>query len=84
MTAYDGDDRLDAAEERLLVLLAAVRTDEPGPSESLEDEVMRTARWQHLVRGVMVAVSDLLTLLVEGILLMLGLRHPGAMEPPAT
>ena len=65
-----------AAEERLMVLLEVLRADAARPDESIDERVMRTARWQYLVRGVLSVLNDLAALLVDGVVLMLGLRRP--------
>lgn len=77
----DGERAGSAAEERLVVLLGVLRVDAPRPDESIDERVMRTARWQHLVRGVLSVLSDLAVLLVDGLILMLGLRAPSAAGP---
>ncbi len=69
---------LSAAEERLLVLMAALAGEQAQASDSLEASVMRTARWQYLLRGVLVAVNDLLALIVDGTLILLGVRRPAS------
>jgi len=66
---------LSPAEERLVVLLTALSSERPVPGDSLETRVMRTARWQYLLRGVLLMVSDLLAQIVEGTLLLLGVRR---------
>lgn len=72
----NGEGALTAAEERLTVLLGALRADAAPESESIDERVMRTARWQYLVRGVLAVLSDLVALLLDGVILMLGLRSP--------
>lgn len=42
-----------AAEERLGTLLALLRTDPPAAAADLPARVLRTARWQHAVRGAL-------------------------------
>lgn len=65
-----------SAEERLVVLLELLRADTARPGESIDERVMRTARWQYLMRGILSALSDLFALLADGLILMLGLRAP--------
>jgi hypothetical protein len=71
-----GESTTGAAEERLMVLLEVLRADATRPDESIDERVMRTARWQYLVRGVLSVLNDLAALLVDGVILMLGLRRP--------
>ncbi len=78
MTDGQSPEPLSAAEERLLVLLTALTAERVSVSDSLEASVMRTARWQYLLRGILVAVSDLLALVVDGTLIMLGVRQPAS------
>lgn len=64
-----------AAEERLLALLAVVAAEAPRAEDSAAERIMRTARWQYAVRGTLVFLSELTTTLVDGALLLLGLRR---------
>jgi len=79
-----GPEPLSPSEERLLVLMAALGTERAAASGSLEARVMSTARWQYLLRGALVVIGDLVALVVEGTLLMLGVRRPLAEGGHAT
>lgn len=67
-----GPEPLSPSEERLLVLMAALGTERAAVSGSLEARVMSTARWQYLLCGTLAVIGDLLALVVEGALLVLG------------
>ncbi|MDQ3241384.1 MAG: hypothetical protein WKF33_08640 [Thermoleophilaceae bacterium] len=84
MTDGQSPEPLSAAEERLLVLLTALGAERATGGDSLEASVMRTARWQYLLRGVLVAVSDLLALIVDGALILLGVRRSPSSSEHAT
>jgi len=79
-----GPEPLSPSEERLLVLMAALGTERAAVGGSLEARVMSTARWQYLLRGALVVIGDLLALVVEGALLVLGVRRPLAEGGHAT
>lgn len=74
MSARSGEDPLTPAEARLVALLVVLRSDAPRPGEPLRAAVMRAVRWQHLVRGVVVELSDLLAGVGDAVLRLSGLR----------
>ena len=48
---------LTPAEERLVTLLRLLRADAPRSDPALTEAVVRTARWQLVVKGVLSAVG---------------------------
>ena len=69
------DGARSAAEERLLTLIALLRLESPHSDDSLSEAIMRTARWQYVVRGVLTTLSELAAVLLDAVLLMTGLRR---------
>jgi hypothetical protein len=65
------DDPLDGPEQRVHQLLRELGEDRPPGAEGLPARVVRSARWQHAVRGSLVASSELAV--VAGIALRLAL-----------
>lgn len=59
-----------------MTLIALLRVESPHSDDSLGEAIMRTARWQYVVRGVLATLSELATVLFEAVLLMTGLRRP--------
>jgi hypothetical protein len=62
-----------AAEERLGALLGLLRADPPVATAELPARVLRTARWQHAVRGALrvsgwmtTAAADVVGLITKG------------------
>lgn len=71
------DDELTHAERRLVGLLALLRA-EPAPADAaLARAVIRTVRWQALVRGALAAIGSVGGALAEGVSLVLGSRSSG-------
>ena len=50
---------LTPAEEQLVALLELLRAERLDAGENLVDAVMRSARWQVVVRGTLVLIDDL-------------------------
>ena len=67
-------DALSPGEERLLTLLLLLREDAPQPDDALTDRIMRQARRQHVLRQAVAVVASILAGILEGALLLLGLR----------
>ncbi len=65
------DPELGPAEQRLVRLLALLRV-EPGDSQGLTGEVMRTARWQLVVRDFAGALGGIASAIGSGIAVLLG------------
>jgi len=72
-----GPERLSASDERAMVLLALLQAEAPRPAGSLSEAVMRTARWQYALRGTLGLLDDVSGALLEGALLVCGLRGTG-------
>ena len=53
------NDADDPAEERALQLMLLLHEDRPRPSDSIRERIMRTARWQYALRGVLQIVAQL-------------------------
>ena len=69
------EEELTPAEERLVRLLLLLAAEAPRNGASLPETVVRTARWQLALRGVMQAIGDVGFALVEGLSLLLGVRN---------
>jgi hypothetical protein len=52
-------DGMTPAERELVALLELLRTERLEPGEELATAVIRTVRWQVLVRGTIVLIGDL-------------------------
>lgn len=65
---------LSPAEERLLTYLLLLRGDAQAAAEPGTQSVMRTVRWQLMVRSVVRAVSDLAAAIADGIAALVGRR----------
>lgn len=65
-TAAAGAGADDPLERRLAALLAELRAG-PEPDEALIERVIRTARWQHAIRGAVRAVGDLVGAVVDAL-----------------
>ncbi|WP_354700056.1 hypothetical protein DSM112329_00318 [Paraconexibacter sp. AEG42_29] len=73
---------LTPPEQRLHDLLADVRDREPDPGgPGLEDQIMRTARWQYVARGTLRAVGDLSAVVAMGLRLLVGPDGEPRREP---
>jgi hypothetical protein len=68
------DDQLTPSEERLLSLLLLFSADRPEADASLTDSVLRTVRWQLLVRGFARTMASLASAVGEGLGILLGIR----------
>ena len=68
------EDELTPAEERLLALLTLLRAETPPSDPALTNAVMRTARWQVLVRGMFRAVGGFATVTADAFAAILGIR----------
>lgn len=66
---------LSPAEQRVRALLGLLRAEPPTSSSSLTLAVVRTARWQSAVRGVIRRTGAFAGGLVSGIDLLLGIRR---------
>ena len=71
------DEVLTPAEERLLALLTLLRAETPPSDPGLTSAVMRTARWQLVVRGMFRAVGGFATVTADAFAVLLGIR-PGS------
>jgi hypothetical protein len=67
-------EELSPAEERLLALLTLLRADAPRSDRALTQAVIRTARWQLLLRGVFRALGGFATVTVDALAAVLGIR----------
>ena len=74
-------DALSPGEERLLTLLVLLREDAPQPDDVLTDRIMRQARRQHVLRQAVAALATILAGIIDGALLLLGLRRGPAPAP---
>jgi hypothetical protein len=63
------------AEERLLVYLQGLREHPPEPGVELVTVVLRTARWQALVRPYMAAAGTLAGAFAAGMQLLAGAKE---------
>ena len=75
MTETPTPDDRQPEDDRLDELLAEVRSSPVPEAPDLTDRVVRAARWQRGVRGVLMSVTALVTAVAEGIGAMLGVRH---------
>ena len=71
------DEPVTLAEERLLRLLASLEREDAADA-SLTQRVMRSVRWQHAVRGVVVMVGTLAGAVGDGLAVLLGIGMRGA------
>ena len=71
------DEPVTSAEERLLRLLSTLER-EDGADASLTQRVMRSVRWQHAVRGVVVMGGTLAGAVGDGLAVLLGIGMRGA------
>jgi hypothetical protein len=69
------DEPLTPPERRVNELLRALGEDGPPARGDLAAQVVRTARWQHAVRGSLAATSELAA--VAGVAVRLLLGSPG-------
>ena len=67
------DEGLTPAEERLLALLLLLQAEEARPPGSLAESVMRTLRWQRLLRDVLSAAAGLVAAAADGVRVLFGL-----------
>lgn len=72
--SIDPEDPASPAQARLRELLAPLREDAPAPSVELVPRVIRAARWQRGVRGVLAAVGTLAGAVGDGLRALLGPR----------
>jgi hypothetical protein len=68
------EEELTPAEERLLTLLTLLRAEAPRSDRALTDAVMRTARWQFVLRGVFRAVGGIAASTLDTLASILGIR----------
>lgn len=66
------NDATDPAEERALQLMLLLHEDRPRPSDTLRERIMRTARWQYALRGVLHVLAQLAGALGDLTRLVLG------------
>jgi hypothetical protein len=76
MTDHERPEELTPSEERLLRLLLLLRV-EPPDNGALAEAVVRTARWQLLLRGVVNAIGNVATAAAESLAILAGLG-PGS------
>ena len=74
MTEPRDDEPLSAAEERLLAYLLLLRADAHAAAEPGTQAVMRTVRWQLMIRNVVRAVGELAAALADGVSVLVGQR----------
>jgi hypothetical protein len=70
-------DAAGAAEEQLIALLELLQAEGVDPDNAVTDAVMRTVRWQVLVRGTFVLIGDLVGSMAAALALFLS-------SPPRT
>ncbi len=75
MSDTDPTDGLNPSEARVRTLLEQLTAGAPRASESLTPRVIRTARWQFVVRRLLRNTGALAGSLVIGADLLLGLRR---------
>jgi hypothetical protein len=66
----------DAADQRVHELLRDLERNAAAPPPDLPASVLRTARWQHAVRGSLVISSELATVVGAALKLAAGTRKP--------
>jgi hypothetical protein len=66
----------DAADQRVTELLRDLEHNAAAPPPDLDRRVVRTARWQHAVRGSLLVSSELATVVGVALRLALGTRKP--------
>lgn len=71
----DGDRETTPADRRVTALVAELRQEPAEPPARLTQDVMRTARWQHLARGSLLVTTQLVGALSDGVLLALDDRR---------
>jgi hypothetical protein len=69
------DEPLSAAERRVSELLRGAAEDAPSPRADLADRVVRTARWQHAVRGSLAAGGEVAAFVGIALRVALGERR---------
>jgi hypothetical protein len=72
MNDQERTEELTPAEARVVWLLAVLRTEAPDGS-ALARAVLRTARWQLVVRGLARTVADLALAFANGVAVLFGL-----------
>ena len=68
------DEPLSAAEERLLAYLLLLRVEAQEAGAPGAQSVMRTVRWQLMIRSVVRAVGDLAAAIADGVTALVGQR----------
>jgi hypothetical protein len=68
---------LTPAEARLLGLLVYLQAEALRPGEPLETAIMRTLRWQVIVRGALREVAGVIDGIADTLARLLGLRRGG-------
>jgi hypothetical protein len=68
------EDELTPAEERLVALLTLLRAETPRSDRALTHAVIRTARWQLLLRSVFRTVGGFAGVTVDALAAILGMR----------
>ncbi len=67
-------EELTPAEERLLALLTLLRADAPRSDPALTDAIIRTARWQLVLRSVFRTVGGFANVTIDALAAVLGIR----------
>ena len=81
MTREGGPDELTPAEQRVVTLLALLRA-EPVPGDgTFVGTVMRTVRWQRVVRELAGAIAGLAAAVADGVALVLGVPRRSERRP---
>lgn len=75
MSPADQGDYGDEGEQRLAGHLASLRDEPPRPGTALVKHVVRTARWQELLRVPVRAVGNLLGATADGLAMLFGRRR---------
>lgn len=65
-------ERLTPSEERLAGLLVLLRDERVPDGADLTEAVVRTARWQLVLRGAGLAVADVAAAVVHGLAILVG------------
>ena len=68
-------------EDRVIALLMLLRADPPRASDSLTLAILRSARWQSVLRRLLESTGAFAGSLVTGVDLLLGLRRDPGRRP---
>ncbi|MGI8412354.1 MAG: hypothetical protein ACR2QA_07640 [Solirubrobacteraceae bacterium] len=67
--------------QRLQALLELLASETPPGIDSMNAQIMRTARWQHATRWAVIAASDLAGALLAGVGLIVGIPQTRSSDP---